>query len=495
MKIKNILYENEYTCENTEAAESEFEKIASTPGDIGEKTLYFHLKGVNFNTEKLISSVLEKKPSAIVAELDSSITSSDIPILRVKNARCTLAFAYSRFFGIDFSKIKFIGITGTNGKTTTAEMIKEILVAHGHRIGLISTGKIESDGRLLSDFKYSMTTPDPSLLYKSIAKMQSDGCDFVIMEVSSHALALEKTAPIPFEVGVFTNLSHEHMDFHTDLSDYYETKMKLFQNTRLGIFNIDDTFSRRGYEECECEKKSVGILWDADITVKEPQLLGFDGSKFLYRGENFIFKMKLPLVGAYNIYNALCAVSASVALGCRPCLAKRTLENMRAPEGRFEIKKGSVNVIIDYAHTPSAFENVLKTVYSAKKYGQKVICVFGCGGLRDRRKRPQMAKAAEKYCDFIIITEDNSRSEPLERIIDDILKGVSDKSKTAVIRSRKEAIESAVTEAPDDAIIVLLGKGAERYNIDIDGVHPFDEREIVNTAMKKREEINCENKA
>lgn len=465
----------------------EFKRITYTKDKTDEECVFFHIRGVNYDTEELNSEIVDKKPCAIVCDYESKISSEEIPIFYVKNARVALAWAYYKYYGIDSESTRFVGVTGTNGKTTTATMIKTALASEGRRVGFIGTGKIESDGHVISKFDYSMTTPDPDVLYSAIKRMQSDGCEYIIMELSSHAIALGKLAPIFFELIVFTNLSHEHIDFHGNMESYYKTKLEIFKRTKLGIFNVDDYYVRRAYSECECQRKSVGILREADVLAKEPKMLGLDGSSYLYRDKDFIFRMNLPLPGAYNIYNSLCALCASIALGCRPCVAKKALANMKAPDGRLQIIKGAdLTVIIDYAHTPFAFENVLKTISSAKNIEQKLICVFGCGGLRDKNKRPLMAEAAERFSDFLVITEDNSRSESRESIINEIMLGVTDKSKTAVIPSRQEAIESAIFDASAGDIIAVLGKGAEKYNIDSTGTHPFDEKEIIENALARR---------
>ncbi len=485
MYIKDILFQGEYnTASDVKALE--FKKITFRPEDMDAECIYFYIKGRKREAETVKKLLLEKMPVCVVCEEDFSDLFSGIAVLTCKNVRELLAFAYARFYGIDMKRLKFAGVTGTNGKTTVATMICEILAEEGKKVGFIGTGKIISDTRTLTPFDYSMTTPDPDLLYSSIKRMEDDGCEYIVMEVSSHSLAYDKVAPIYFDVAVFTNLSHEHMDFHGDTEEYYQTKMKLFEKAKLGIFNIDDEYARRGFSECECEKKSVGVLWDADVMAKEPHSLGFSGSSYLYRAKDFIFRMNLPLVGAYNIYNSLCAISAAHALGARPCIAKRALKKMKSPEGRFEIINDDVMVIIDYAHTPEALENVLKTINSCKNAGQKLFCVFGCGGDRDKDKRPLMGEVAEKNSDFVVVTEDNSRGEVREKIITDILSGISDKSRSAAIPSREDAIECAVLDAPVGAVIAVLGKGAERYNIDKDGVHPFDEREIIKNALLKR---------
>ena len=494
MKISDIIFKNE-AVHSGKAWESEFKKITFRAENTDEKSVYFHLRRV-FSKTAFPYEVIDKRPLAIVTDCEDFGKCSDIPTFTVKDARLALSFAFCRFYGIDFTNFKIIGITGTNGKTTTASMIEEILKYDGKKTGFIGTGRIESDGKRLCEDFYSMTTPDPDLLYSSLKRMENDGCEFVVMEVSSHALALHKVAPITFDIGIFTNISHEHLDFHGDIKSYFKTKMKLLEKSRVAIFNIDDSLVRRGYSEYTGKKVSVGILFEGDARIKEPQILGFDGSSFIYKTDKFVFKMNLPLVGAYNIYNAIFAISAACLVGIRPCIAKAALEKMKPPLGRFEIIKEKVTVIIDYAHTPRALESLLKTVNGCKTGDERLITVFGCGGDRDKDKRPIMGKIAEEFSDITIVTEDNSRSEDRENIVADIVSGFKDPCRAVVILSRKEAIETAILSAKDGDIVAVVGKGAENYNIGKNGIVFFDERKIISEALVKRSgEINYENKA
>jgi UDP-N-acetylmuramoyl-L-alanyl-D-glutamate--2,6-diaminopimelate ligase len=232
----------------------------------------------------------------------------------------------------------------------------------------------------------------------------------------------------------------------------------------------------------------VGVVYEADICAREPRFFGLDGSEMLVRSKSYIFKLRLNLSGAFNIYNALCACAACTAVGVTPKECKTALGVMPPPCGRLQIIKGSPTVIIDYAHTPVAMESVIKTVKSAKKTGQKLFCVFGCGGERDKSKRPVMGKIAEENADGVILTEDNSRSEDASKITEDILRGITDRSRICVIPKRREAIETAILTAPRDSIILILGKGGEKYNIDRDGYHSFDDEAVARAAMKKLSE-------
>ncbi len=492
MKIKDILSSQKHVVPKR-VLELDFKKISYKKEKIEQDSVYFHLNPKKYSIGSIFENEEQIKPVAIIGDGDESEEIFGIPYIKTENARAALSHAYSAFCGIDYSSLKFIGITGTNGKTTTAHLINEILKSEGKRTGVIGTGKIEILGETVSSFDYSMTTPDPDVLFPSIKRMQEDGCEYVIMEVSSHALCFEKVCPITFDIGIFTNLSHEHLDFHITMEEYYKSKLKLFKRCKLGIFNIDDEYGRRAYTEAPCKKESVGVLWDADAVAKEPKLKGFSGSSYLYREKDFIFKMNLPLVGAHNIYNSLCAIKAAVASGCRPCVAKRTLEKVAPPDGRFFVIDDEISVIIDYAHTPAAMENTLKIINTAKKAEQKLICVFGCGGERDKAKRPLMGSIAERLSDFVILTEDNSRGEDAINILNEIASGISDKSKTATIPKRTDAIENAVLNADKGTVIAILGKGAEKYNIDSKGIRAYSDEDTVRKALLRRKELTRQN--
>lgn len=488
MVLSDIIYENEYTSDY-DISKIEFLKISTSYIDADENSLLVLLESAKRHNEEIKSILKSRSPAAIICDSDDYSKAEGSPIIKVENARKALAFIYSRYYEINYSKFKMVAVTGTNGKTSTATMIMRILEENGEKVGFIGTGKILINGSPFTNSRYSMTTPDPDLLYRAIANMGEMGCTAIVMEVSSHALFFEKVAPIRFNVAVFTNLSHEHLDFHKDMESYYTTKLKLFSQAEIGIFNIDDTYSKRAYEESEKEKRGVGIINKADATGINVTLNGLDGSEYVYRESRGLFKVKLQLGGAYNVYNSMMALSAAIAIGVPPCVAKRAVQKIESIDGRLERFKDSVTVIIDYAHTEAAMSNVLKLINSSKKAGQKSITVFGCGGERDKEKRPLMARAAERLSDSVIVTSDNSRSENETDIINDILLGFEKTESRRVITSRKEAIEHAILEAENGDIIAILGKGHEKYNIGKNGYTDFDETEIVRDALRKRNSL------
>lgn len=486
MKLSQILENIEYSFKNAISLDTEITHIASRAEDITEDSLFVLVESINFNVKNILNYIRAKKPKIMLAEIEFCNEDYEFPVICVKNAREAMANVYSSFYCIDYSKIKIIGITGTNGKTSTATMLKEILLTAGKKTGFIGTGKIEIEHERISEAYYSMTTPDPSLLYKSLKEMQDCSCEYVVMEASSHALYLDKLAPISFELAIFTNLSEEHLDFHRNVKDYFNSKLKLLALSKRAVFNIDDKYVKEAYKEFSGEKASVGIIWHADALARDIVNRGFSGMEYIYREKNRAMKVKLQLAGAYNIYNSLLAIKAAIILGIRPCIAKEAIEGIDKIDGRFEIINSDVHVLIDYAHTPYALECFLRSLNSIKLNSQRLTVVFGCGGARDKTKRPVMGKIAEDNADSVIVTSDNSRNENEADIISDILDGMKLPCKHKVITSRKKAIEHAILSANDGDIIAIIGKGHERYNIDKKGVHPFSEREIIEKCLKKR---------
>ena len=485
MKLSDLIFEDEYFSTAVDM-ESTVERLCVRAEECDEDTLLI-IPGENKNP-----SLLYKLHARAIVCGQSVELPDNLPVIRVKNPRRCCALIFSRFEKIDYSRLKIIGITGTNGKSSTAEFTRCALEESGMKVGLIGTGRILIDGVVSSEQYYSMTTPDPWVLYPTLRKMQDAGCDAVVMEVSSHSLSLEKVTPILFDIAIFTNLSEEHLDFHKTVESYYAAKKKLFYQARLRIINLDDYYGRRLAKELPSRRITAGVLWRGDVFVSNIKNLGLDGVQYLYHGQNFTCKLNLKTAGIFNIYNSMLAITAATALGAPPCQTKKALSELPSIKGRFEIIKDEIAVIIDYAHTDVALENILRSISDLKAGERKLTLVFGCGGERDTAKRPRMAKIAETYADKIIVTSDNSRGESTENIISDIIRGFRYK-KHVVIEDRKEAIEYAVGSADIDDIVAVVGKGAEAYNIDGFGYHTFDERKIIADALTLRREARCAN--
>ncbi len=464
----------------------DIKKVTAKINMIEKECLFILLKRIN--SSNVIKNIKEKAPSVIITDLEDNFEWK-IPIVRVKNARLAYAHIMWNFSRIDLNKIDFFGITGTNGKTTTASILYNIFKFANVKCGFIGTGKILINGKSIAKKNYSMTTPDPEELYPIIKRMELEGCKSIVMEISSHSLALFKVAPIRFKCSVFTNLSPEHMDFHGSIDEYYKAKKSLFYQSRYSVFNLDDPYSDKARRECAefTQAYGVGIKSDADAMAKDVSLFGLFGSSYIYREKNIIFKNTISLVGEFNISNSLLAIKCAIIAGVPIEIIQNSFKTLNGIDGRFELIHDSPMIIIDYAHTEKAMENLLVFVNTAKKQEQKVISVFGCGGDRDKEKRPKMARIAERLSDFVIVTSDNSRTESTKKIVNEIEIGFKDKSNYTVIENRADAINHAVKCANNSDIVLIIGKGHERYNIDSLGYHKFDERKIIMKALKERQ--------
>ena len=423
----------------------------------------------------------------------------EIPQLITSNARRTAAFAYANFYENPQKKMRIIGVTGTNGKTSTAFMLKNILSHDGYKTALCGTVKC-----LIGDDEYipnvskesqnnfqTMTTPDPDVLYMAMRDMVEKGVEILVMEVSSHALALEKLAPIEFEIGVFTNLSKEHLDFHKDMESYLAAKTKLFKQCKKGVINTDDAYSKRIIGNASCKVITYGIKEKGDYFAERIVKRGINGSEYVLHSANARFKVKTTIPGDFTLYNTLAAAVTARELNVNLMTVQNALYAQNGICGRLErVKLGfegnTFSVFIDYAHTPFALENLLKCVNEFRDRGQRIVTLFGCGGDRDKEKRSVMGKIAVQMSDFVIITSDNSRGEEPREIINDILLGASGFDNFTVIENRKEAIEYAIENAIDGDIVLLVGKGHEQYEINKKGMFAFCESEIAKEAAKKR---------
>jgi len=467
----------------TQISENTSFDITLSSQDLDNNSLLFITEKVGKENPVISTELFKASPFAIVISKHHNTTSSVCPEIKVGNVRTALAYALSNLYGLDYYQTKVIGVTGTNGKTTTATLIYKMLKECGYKVGFIGTGKIISDTNILSDDKYSMTTPDPDILYPAIAKMTEVGCKYIVMEVSSHAIALGKIAPIKFEYSIFTNLDNDHLDFHNSKEEYFQTKLKLFELSKKGLFNMDDKYSRKAAELSKCEKSTFGIINSGDAYASEI-FLGSEETSFYYRERDLIFKAHTKLIGAFNVYNIIAALKCIIDLGIKPCIAKKALRSIDRIDGRMEIIRGEITAIIDYAHTPKAFYNCLKTIKQNINAKQNLIVVFGCGGDRDTAKRPYFGQYAEAYADKIIITEDNLRNEDFSSIVNDITRDMTSGS-YETIRERESAIRYAFKCARPGDIVAVIGKGHEKYKIVGGEYLPFDERKIIEDILSE----------
>ena len=483
MKLSELIPNDELITSNI--PDIDVSDISSCCNNSTAKTVLFLLPGVNYDTSVFAKDFINASSAAIVCEDISVFGQTDIPLIEVRHARRAYSHAWARLVKVDYTRLKFIGVTGTNGKTTTATMIYRILMAANVKCGFIGTGKIEIAGERITDDYYSMTSPDPEMLYPCIKKMQEAECETVVMEVSSHALELYKVDPIPFDIGIFTGLSHEHLDFHGSMDKYLAAKEKLINSAKEVIINCDDPKGKALYDKYEYKATGIGVVFRSDRSATDVESYGLSGIGYIFRSKSFLTRINLPLPGIHNIYNSMFAFECAYKLSLSPKCIKETLFELAPIEGRCECINADITVVIDYAHTPRALESVLRAAREEADGKRKITVVFGCGGERDREKRPLMARVAERYSDFCVLTNDNPRKEPPEQIIADVSSGFT-KDSYKIIPDRREAIEFAIITAKANGIVVIAGKGHEKYYCDESGYHHFDEKEIIYHALKKR---------
>jgi UDP-N-acetylmuramoyl-L-alanyl-D-glutamate--2,6-diaminopimelate ligase len=404
----------------------------------------------------------------------------------VDDPRAALALIAANFYGRPADKLSLVGVTGTSGKTTTTRMIESIFDASGDPVGLIGTIEYRAgDEKLTAD----RTTPDAVVLHEWFAKMVDAGVHHAVMEVSSHALALKRTYGIRFTAAVFTNLSREHFDFHKDFEDYFAAKRILFDQIdrarKTAVVNIDDEYGRRLIGELGDTVITFGLGENAHIRPADdlkPDVNGLRGTVITPLGK---IHVDSALLGLPNLYNWLGAIGAALVAGMPLETIEAGIRNLKSVRGRFERVGDAVpTVIVDYAHKPDAMEKLLHAVREIAE-GRNVTIVFGCGGDRDRGKRPQMGEIAARLADRVIVTSDNPRGENPRAIIDEITKGIEGRE-YAAIADRREAIARAIEEASEDDVIVIAGKGHETYQVTGDQVIHFDDREEAELALQKK---------
>lgn len=467
--LKGIEVKNEYT-------DKEVADVTSDSRLIKENFLFVCIKGATFDGHSVAGEMLEKGACAVVVERDLGLEGQII----VEDTRSALSPICANFYGNPADRLKLIGITGTNGKTTTTFLIKQILESLGKKVGLIGTVQ-----NMVGDEIYPAhyTTPDPHELQQLFAKMVEAGCEYCVMEVSSQALAQGRVNGVSFEVGAFTNLTQDHLDYHKTFENYFEAKRMLFKNCNFAVTNVDDDYGMKIVEGLSCKVSTYGVKnISADYTARNVE---FSASGVRYELVcDSIGRVNCPIPGRFSVYNSLCAASIVLTLGFDFSEVVIALSKCRGVKGRIEVVPTDTDytVIIDYAHSPDGLKNIISSLKEIAR--GRVVTLFGCGGDRDKTKRPIMGKIAAELSDYCIVTSDNPRSENPTDIINDILEGMKGiKTPTKVIENRKEAITWAIKHARTDDIILLAGKGHETYQILPTGTIHFDEREAVAEAL------------
>lgn len=472
----------------------EVEGIAYDSRKVKENFIFVALKGSSSDGHQFINDAVSRGAKTIVAAKKSAVLPSDVGEVIVDDTRESLHTLASIFYGEPSKKIKIAGVTGTNGKTTTAFILKEILENSGSRCGLIGTIAYQVGERIISSIN---TTPESLDLQKLFADMVEEKCGWAVMEVSSHGIAQGRISRIHFDTAIFTNIaSHEHLDYHRNFKGYLKTKLKFFskylkeseKKNKTGIVNIDDPCS--GYFVKTLRENKIRCITFGRDKKSDVRLLEYninkDGNHILIETENRKEEFYTKIRGLGNVYNALAGIAFAQSQNISFDIIRKGLENIVSVPGRFEsVNEGQrFDVIVDYAHTHHALQNLLKSVKELNP--RRIILVFGCGGDRDKSKRPLMGRVAVKMADIVFITSDNPRSEDPEKIIQDIEKGIPFylRRKYVCLPDRKKAIQEAISIAREGDCVVIAGKGHETFQILANTTIPFDDREEARKAIR-----------
>lgn len=471
MKLFDLLAGVEVVSLSPGIGDIEVTAVCSDSRKLSKNDLFVAISGKHFDGHSFCADALALGAAAVVTERDLGLASQVV----VRDTRGALALITANYHKNPAARLRLVGVTGTSGKTSTTYMIKSMLERTGKKCGLIGTVECMAGDR---SFGAEQTTPEPAELLRLLKIMEAEGCEFVVMEVSSQGLAQGRVDGLFFEVAAFTNLSQDHLDYHGTMEKYLDAKKPLFARCGAAVSNADDA---KGYEALERFKGSplmVSALGKGGLNA-ENVVNDVDGTAFdlVYRGERR--RVRLPILGNFTVYNALIAAGVVLSLGVDFDEVCRSFFSVKVIPGRLEkIPTGrDFSVLLDYAHKPDAIEKVLQTVRGFAE--GRVVIVFGCGGDRDREKRPIMGRIAEQLADFVYVTSDNPRHEDPAEIIAEIVAGMSLPGKRRVLVDRREAIRTAIYEHQPGDTIILAGKGHETYQKIGDSTLRFDEREIL----------------
>ncbi len=483
MKLKDILT----NCNLLEIVGEKDVDVADITFDsrkVSQGTLFFAVKGTQVDGHDYIEGAVEKGASVIVCEKLPRKQAENVTYVKVDNSAYVLGVGASNFFGNPSEKLNLVGVTGTNGKTTIATLLYRLFTEAGYSCGLLSTIENIINREVVPS---THTTPDPIELNTLLQQMVDKGCEYAFMEVSSHSVAQDRIAGLHFAGGIFTNLTHDHLDYHKTMANYRNAKKKFFDGLPQSAFaltNLDDKNGAFMLQNTQARKLSYALKHDADFkgVIMESH---FDGMLLKVNGT----EMFTQLVGGFNASNLLAIYGAATALGFDKDELLVEISKLHGANGRFDMVHSEQGIvgIVDYAHTPDALENVLQTINEVRCHKETLITVVGCGGNRDTTKRPEMAAVAVKLSDRVILTSDNPRNEDPDEIIRQMKVGVAEEDRVKVlsITNRREAIRTAVALAKRGDIILLAGKGHENYQ-EINGVkNHFDDKEVLSEALKE----------
>ncbi|MBQ4610651.1 MAG: UDP-N-acetylmuramoyl-L-alanyl-D-glutamate--2,6-diaminopimelate ligase [Clostridia bacterium] len=459
--------------EDVEVKELRYNSRKVEKGDV-----FCCIVGTFADGHKYAAQAVEAGAAALVVERQLDI---DVPQILVENTRIAMAEMAAAYYGNPADEMVMVGITGTNGKTSTSYMLKSIAERMGKKVGLIGTIR-NMIGDIIIDTE--RTTPESVDLQRILRQMKDEKVDVVIMEVSSHSLDQKRVHGISYDVGCFTNLTQDHLDYHKTFENYFAAKKLMFAQCKKAVINLDDSYAADMVAGVDIPVMSVGIREQADITASEIDITT-RGVQFDFNYRNVTSRFNVPIPGLFSVFNAMSAAGIALTLGWTLDSIKYGLEHMVSVSGRLEplpTGRNEFTVLLDYAHTPDALENLLKTVRGFAT--GRIVTLFGCGGDRDQAKRPIMGEIAGRFSDFAIITSDNPRSEDPMNIIACVEDGVKKSGcEYTVIENRREAIEYALKNAKKNDVIILAGKGHENYQEINGGKQPFDEKEIVSEIL------------
>ncbi len=484
MRLKKLLERLEYKVIQG-SDDIEITTLVNDSRKVEKGSAFVCISGAVSDGHRFVSDVAGKGAAAVVVEKETEAPAG-LTVIRVDDTRYALALMSAAYFGYPAEKLKIIGITGTKGKTTTTYMIRSILEGVGHKVGLIGTIEaIIGDRRIPA----ANTTPESFTIHQYFAQMVEEGCDSVVMEVSSQGLMLHRTAGIPFEIGIFTNLGRDHIgpNEHKDFEDYKRCKAMLFRQCAVGIGNVDDKYFQDIFRDATCRVETFGFSEKADLRAEDVELVsrpGYLGVAYHVAGL-MDFDVEIDIPGKFSVYNSLTAIAVCRHFGVQEEKIREALKKAKV-KGRIEMVKVSdeFTLMIDYAHNAMSLESLLTTL--REYHPKRLVCLFGCGGNRSRDRRYEMGEVSGRLADLTIITSDNPRFEEPQAIIDDIKTGIGRTAgKYVEICDRKEAIRYAIEHGQPGDVIVLAGKGHEDYQ-EIRGVkHPMDERVLIREVVEE----------
>lgn len=482
MLLKDILYKVNLTSVAGDMG-LEVTGVQFDSRKVKKGNLFVAVKGTQVDGHKFIEQAIKDGAVAVVCEDMPFEPSKDVTFVATKNSSHALGIIASNFHGNPSDKLKLVGVTGTNGKTTTVTLLYKLFRSLGYHAGMLSTVENVINDKIIPS---SHTTPDALSLNELLAKMVKEKCQFAFMEVSSHAIDQNRIAGLSFDGAVFMNISHDHLDYHATFENYINSKKRLFDELPASAFalvNLDDKRGQIMLQNTKASHYSFGLKFMTDYKAKVVTN-SYQGLELDINGQSVWFR----LIGKFNAYNLLAAYAVAELLHEDREEVLMMLSGLEPAPGRFEVVQAGSDIIalVDYAHTPDALENVLQTIDGFRSGNEQVITVVGCGGNRDKDKRPVMASIAVKWSDKVIFTDDNPRDEESKDILDDMMKGVGKSfvKKTLVISDRKEAIKTACSIANDHDIILVAGKGHEDYQ-EIKGEKmPFDDRKILKEMLE-----------